>query len=408
MLKLNKVIERLTYQKTLLIAFLLSVVFPAASQEKSKTTFGDGVQFVASDSSFSMSFGLRFQTLYQGSMNLETDGWDDQFLIRRARMKFDGFAYLPSLTYKVELGLSSRDISGGDLDEHSNTSRIIYDAVLKWKFSKNWSLWAGQMKLPGNRERLVSSQKLQFVDRSLLNSRFNLDRDVGIQIHHSANVGDQAVFKQILAVSMGEGRNITSNNMGGYDYTLRMEYLPFGEFSSRGEYFGSDLKRETSPKLAIAATFDHNDGAARQRGQLGAFVRGSGGNQLSNNLSTLFIDAHFKYNGFSFMGEYARKRASEQVFAVLDDLSTIKYTTGNGINLQAGYLIDKSELAIRYTHVNPDDLAYSSLNKESQYTLGYSKYIVGHSLKLQTDITYNDKAIGDDLLSFRLQFEISF
>ena len=108
------------------------------------------------------------------------------------------------------------------------------------------------------------------------------------------------------------------------------------------------------------------------------------------------------------MGEYANKRSSEQVFVVLDDFSTLKYTTGNAINLQAGYLIEKSEWAIRYTHVNPDDLTYSGLKEETQYTLGYSKYIVGHNLKLQSDLSFTDKAQGDNLVTFRFQFEISF
>lgn len=402
MLKESRIICRIIFLTVSLLAFS-----QLAYSQTNNSTFGKGIQVVASDSSFSMKFGLRFQSLYQGSLNEVTDKWDDQFLIRRARMKFEGFAYHPSLTYKVELGLSSRDISGGDLDEHSNTSRIILDAVLKWQFKENWSFWAGQTKLPGNIERVISSQKMQFVDRSLLNSRFNIDRDIGLQLHHSANI-NQAIFKQVIAISMGEGRNITTNNIGGYDYTLRLEYLPFGEFTSEGDYFGSDLKREARPKLAIGATFDYNDNAARQRGQLGAFVQGSNGNQLSTDLSTLFIDTHFKYNGFSFMGEYANKQSSKRLFVVLDDFSTLKYATGTAINLQAGYLIDKSEWAMRYTHVSTDDLAYSSLKDETQYTLGYSRYIVGHSLKLQSDLSYTDKALGDNQITFRVQFEISF
>ena len=38
-----------------------------------------------------------------------------------------------------------------------------------WHFAKNWELWAGQTKLPGNVERVISSGDLQLVDRSLLN-----------------------------------------------------------------------------------------------------------------------------------------------------------------------------------------------------------------------------------------------
>ena len=40
---------------------------------------------------------------------------------------------------------------------------------MKWNFYKNFELWFGQAKLPGNRERVVSSGNLQLVDRSILN-----------------------------------------------------------------------------------------------------------------------------------------------------------------------------------------------------------------------------------------------
>ena len=35
--------------------------------------------------------------------------------IRRARLKFDGFALSPKLKYKLELGLSNRDIAGASI-----------------------------------------------------------------------------------------------------------------------------------------------------------------------------------------------------------------------------------------------------------------------------------------------------
>jgi phosphate-selective porin OprO and OprP len=34
----------------------------------------------------------------------------------------------------------------------------VLDAVAKWNFAENFSLWFGQAKLPGNRERVISSQ----------------------------------------------------------------------------------------------------------------------------------------------------------------------------------------------------------------------------------------------------------
>jgi len=397
-------------RKVLLFFLFIAVLdLSGYGQDTSDNKFGKGLQIVAKDSSFSMKFSMRFQSLYQGQLDLDSDEWGDRFLIRRSRLKFDGFVYHPDFTYKVELGISNRDTGGGDIDEAGNTARIILDAVAKWKFSKGWSLWFGQTKLPGNRERVISSQKLQFVDRSLLNSRFNIDRDIGIQLRHNGKLGNQGVFKQMFSIAMGEGRDITSENTGGYDYTFRVEYLPFGEFTSKGDYFGSDLKREPDPKLAIGLTLDHNVDAARQRGQLGAFVQDSDGNQFATDLTTVFVDAMYKHKGFSFMGEFADKSASENVFATLDNGSTIKYVTGDALSLQAGHMMGKnSELAFRYTAVTPDDLVFSGLREETQYTLGFSKYVVGHSLKVQTDLTYSDRTGRSNLLMYRLQVEVAF
>ena len=87
---------------------------------------------------------------------------------------------------------------------------------MKWNFSGNFVLWAGQTKLAGNRERVVSSGDLQMVDRSLLNSRFNIDRDIGLQLRHHFNLTDTFIVKEVFSISQGEGRNVTTGNLGGH------------------------------------------------------------------------------------------------------------------------------------------------------------------------------------------------
>ena len=110
--------------------------------------------------------------------------------------------------------------------ESGNTASIIYDAVVKWSFLPKWQVWFGQTKLPGNRERVISSQNMQFVDRSLVNARFNLDRDIGIQLHGSQQMG-RFVVREIFAVSTGEGRDIiVQNPKNGHEFTGRIELLP--------------------------------------------------------------------------------------------------------------------------------------------------------------------------------------
>ncbi|WP_317175432.1 porin [Pontibacter cellulosilyticus] len=373
----------------------------ASAQSINKSKFGKGLQFIAADSSFSLKFSTRFQMLYQGAINNSSEQLEDRFLIRRARLKFEGFAYSPKLEYKIELGLSNSDIGNDDPARFNNADNIILDAVAMWNFAPGWELWVGQTKLPGNRERIISSQKMQFVDRSLLNSRFNIDRDAGLQLHHTHTVGT-AIVRESGSISMGEGRDITVNNAGGYDYTAKVEVMPFGEFEGGGAYVGSDIYREETPKLAIAAAYNYNDNASREGGQLGDFLSDQ------RDLSTVFVDYMFKYKGFSSMGEYANKSAPNGPVVLRTDEGAVEETfvTGNAFNIQAGYLFPSNwEIAGRYTTYNPDEV--TSLNAQEQYTLGLSKYIVGHSLKVQSDVTLQDTPGRENTFLFRVQMEVA-
>ena len=123
--------------------------------------------------SFKFKYGGRIQTRYDlwkvQESGAEAEG---KLYFRRVRFKSDGHLFTPKIGYKLEV-----DIIGAQ----------ILDAILKWNFYKNFEIWAGQSKLRGNRERVISSQNLQFVDRSLLNSKFTLDRDIGVWLTHHFN-----------------------------------------------------------------------------------------------------------------------------------------------------------------------------------------------------------------------------
>ena len=86
------------------------------------------------------------------------------------------------------------------------------------------------------------------------------------------------------------------------------------------------------------------------------------------------------------------------------------YNTGAGYNVQAGYVFKNNwEIAGRYTSVMADDDNYSALPNETQYTLGLSKYVLGHSLKVQSDISYIlEEGSDDGNIMFRLQTEMQF
>jgi len=256
---------------SVLTVFLFLIPRDSQGQDSLETTFGQGLPFYAADSSFYLKFSTRFQNKYQARApirkDLRREYVNSSFLVRRARLKFSGYAYHPDLRFKVELGQSTSDLD--NINRHlNNAPNLILDAVMKWDIRNNLSLWAGQTKLPGNRERVVSSQELQFVDRSRVNANFNLDRDIGIQLHHHFKLGP-VLIRDIISISQGEGRNVLSGAHGGYDYTGRLEVLPFGAFTNGGDYVGSDIFREEDPKLSVGASFDQNRNAIREEGNTG-------------------------------------------------------------------------------------------------------------------------------------------
>lgn len=399
--------------KLLLIVFLTTTYIHIEAQEVTKNKFGKGIfNVIAADSSWSMKFAARFQTLFIGEWNLNdtagiTEG-TSKFLTRRARLKFDGHVYSPKLEYKLELGLSNRDISGAS-SQTSNSPNYIFDALLKWNFYKNTYLWIGQTKLPGNRERVVSSGNLQLVDRSMLNGEFNIDRDMGAQLRHEIKIGENFEIREMVAVSQGEGRNVTADNLGGYQWTGRVEFLPFGSFEKEGDYSGSDLKREEKPKLSIAATYDLNDRAVKEKSNMGSYMKNDNG-YFETDIYTAFVDLMFKYKGFSVMAEYANREAEKAKAENSDGtLTGDVVNVGKGLNAQMGYLLKSNwEFVTRFTYIQLDK-NITGQEIERQYTFGINKYIVGHKLKVQTDMSYLDvQNSKDNELMYRLQIDVHF
>lgn len=374
-------------------------------------SLGNGIfNVIGKDSTFTMKMGLQLQ--FQGAAQWEEqDGSfsdaQSQFLIRRARLKFDGFVHSPKLTYKVALGLSNRDVSGASIYT-GNAPRYILDAVMKWNFYRNFELWFGQTKLPGDLETLTSSTNLQFVDRSLLSKTYSIDRDLGLQLHHQTQLSEKMLLKEAFAISQGEGRNITYGNLGGLQFTSRLELYPLGDFNKGGAFIGGDLFREPTPKLALAVAYDYNNNAVKTRSNQGAYMLTDSGLHQTD-ISTVYLDAVFKYRGFSLLAAFAERTADEPIAKNADGIDTgYVVEVGTGLNVQLGYVLENNwELSGRYSNITPET-PITGDPSENQYTLGVSKYILGHKLKVQSDFSYLDVTGSEDQLLFRLQFAVQF
>ena len=383
--------------KNLLIGLgVVGMALSASAQNKISDKYGKGIKILGKDSTFYMKANTRIQCRYD-YQRLDNNSSDfaeqDRAYVRRTRIKFGGWAFSPKVKYKIE---------------HDLLNGVTYDAVIKYNFWKNVEIWAGQTKLPGNRERVISSHQLQFVDRSLLNTVFTLDRDAGIQLRNKHNFGNMVV-KEMFCISQGEGLNDKSlKHPFGHEYTGRVELLPMGNFTKKGDYSAADLQREKKPKLAIGLTYDYNQNVS--------FSRKVKGDALAQdrNFINFHADFMYKYKGFQLMGEYANADVVDAAGNyVRHDGAGGFWEVGEGVNLQGGYLLKNNvELSGRYTTYIPFSNTNSSLMRQNQYTLGLSKYVVGHYLKVQSDITLAETYAGagnwDNDLVYRLQFELAF
>ena len=76
----------------------------------------------------------------------------------------------------IQLGFTHYDSE----DLPNGNKSIIRDAIVYYIPNAVWNIGFGQTKIKANRARINSSSALQFVDRSIVNSEFNIDRDFGL------------------------------------------------------------------------------------------------------------------------------------------------------------------------------------------------------------------------------------
>jgi phosphate-selective porin OprO/OprP len=364
-------LERLLIALIILVSSYQS--FGQAQQAAPYFTYGKGLGMITPDSSYSLNIRFRIQNRAAfKTMDINDFGISEvEARVRRMRLRFDGFVLTPRLTYLIQLSFSR-----GDMDVESLPyPNVLRDAYIQYAVTKHFSVGFGQTKLPGNRQRVNSSGDLQFVDRSIVSGTFNIDRDFGLQF--------QQKMKHVVvkgAISSGEGRNFNVSG-SGLSYTGRVEFLPFGAFTNNGDYFEGDLAREKKQKVSIGLAYNLNEKASRTGGQLGNMLYGTA------NIETQIVDFLYKYNGWSFAYEFMKRLSPTPVTTNAAGDQRYVYV-GSGHNYQGGYIFKNNiEIAARYSIVTPQAEINTKEHQKEHYTLGLNKYLKGHRVKLQNNIT---------------------
>lgn len=354
-----------------------------------------GLNITPHDSSFSINLRFRMQNRFGmttvSDKDLSTQEWEA--VVRRLRLRFDGFVYNPKFSYVIQLSFSR-----GDMDwDNTSFPNVIRDAMVFYRPTKNLQFGIGQSKLPGNRQRIVSSGDLQMPDRSNFNSVFQVDRDYGFNVYYNNKIGGM-YYSARGAITGGNGRNIDKTD--ALAYSGRFEVYPFGNFTNGGDYFEGDLEHEKKPKLALAGAFSYNENATRTGGSIGKALL------EPRDIRSTYFDFLFKYRGWAWSTELAQRYTGSPVTS--DTLGNSAYVyNGNGFNSDLSYVFkNKVSIVGRYTVLHPLGDTKTKESKTDYYGLGVGKYIKGHRLKVQTDVTYKNVIDAPAKNNWSIRFQV--
>ncbi|WP_025125863.1 porin [Myroides odoratimimus] len=408
-------------KKLLQCLFLLCPMLIMAQEIKHETTsnelkleqlpyysYGKGLGMTSADSIFQLN--IRFRMQNRLTFN-ENDGEKNTYEgeIRRLRLRLDGFVGSPKFLYVIQLSFAPKDLGTTKENEPIN---IIRDAALTYRPNENWNFIFGQTKLPGNRQRINSSGALQLTDRSINNSKFNIDRDFGIQAYYLHEKKNEFGYNIKTAVSTGRGRNFSGSESDSYALTGRVELFPLGSFSKNGAFFEGDLAREATPKLMLSGTFHRNNNAMKSQGQTG--------NKLgeAKSFNSLMLDGIVKYNGWAGMVSYMNRTLDDALSLNNLEDPTAGYNyifAGQGMDYQLSYIFPSNyEIIGRVSTQTMKDQLHKNtdfnLPNTTQFSLGANKYLWEHTFKLQAELTYDKQKFYQGPTKnnwyFRLQFEI--
>lgn len=370
---------------------------------------GKGLTATSTDGDFSINIGIRNQfraTIEQERPEEgETPDATLGFQIRRSRLAIKGNAFDKKTKYELQLDVAPRGVSTGSTGPRTSP---LLDAYVKFEQLRDLSLRVGQYKVPFLREQIMSDGKLELVDRSLLNSRFTVDRDIGLDVYSQELFGLEQL-RYNLGVYTGEGRNSFEQQSFGLLYVARVDVLPLGAFDDLSE---GDFERG-SPKLSVGAAYGYHSRAQFNQGTRGA-VWGDGG---TGNYKLATGDVLFKAMGLTLLGAVAWRDGTRSVGTVVDpDAGRVVEEApfdGWGFTAQAGYLIPTTsfDVAARYSQVRAiGNESETSVADENEAGFGVGYFFAQHLLKLQADafrIWEQDAGFDHGTDQIRVQLQLS-
>lgn len=362
----------------------------------------NGFEFRTENDKFSLAIQNRIQIRYSNPFDSDPRSIEDlerdesSFRIRRARTRLRGHAYWPWLKYYLQYDWSQPVL------------RDLNLTIDKYKWAK---LWAGRGKVIYNDERVTSSANQQFVNRSIVNDIFTVDRQQGIQVFGNLfpqTWHDISYYAGIFTgLGVGEGSNDDSHMM----YSGRLQWNALG---GAMPFSQSDIEFHEEPALnfAFAAATNRSKCTAFQTDNrscrdLPGFAPGQDGQYRINQMME---EVRFKWLGFSLQHEMHWK---EVIDSFKGEGDPARKTNFMGGLVQAGYFphhiipsIPKNlEFAGRYAFVDPNVNFKNDLQEEYSGVMTY--FFDGHMNKVNFQVSHLVIQNQSDQ-RFWLQWDLTF
>ncbi len=363
---------------------------------------------------------LRFTTPERGDPDTSSDFTDKAehtFELRRVRVKVGGHGFKPWVTYYMEMdwqGISNSGTAAGSL------------RVLDWRITlekyKAFQVRLGQWKINYNRERVDSSGKQTMVERSISNSVFTIDRQMGILVMGRLFPGKAYDINYYAGVFNGSGRGEANDD----DQMMYMARLQWNIFGRKLKWKQIDIKYHKKPAATLAIGgyttvgkctrwSSSGCGTLVQNSSLGnAFTSDSSATDGQFRVDGMMQEFALKYRGLNIQEEIHWKQIKDNGPTNVGQSKT---------NLMGGYAVisyfphylipaipKPLNIAYRYSMVDPN--VFDGSDKLHEHTVGMNWLFAGHLNKITADITHMmlEQDAGSPLTEqrVRLQWDVSF
>ena len=334
------------------------------------------------------------------------------FELRRIRMKIGGHGYKKWIKYYFEIELQPTR----SVDEPSNDANVrVIDYRITIQRIDEIGFRVGQWKVNYNRERVDSSGRQTFVERSIVNRVFTIDRQIGAMLQGRLFKETPADLRYYAGMFNGEGLGV-NNPESDLMYMGRLQW----------NFMGRDLRwRQSDVSYHEQAAGNLAFAVATNNGRCTRWSSSGCGNlsgltpPVATTPAQFKVDQWvqefaFKYKGLAIQQEYHQKD--------VEDKSTGLTHNYEGLYAQIGYFFhglipsipEKLELAFRYAFVNaPDVVNIGTQDDREEFTVGLNYFFAGHNNKVTLDYSYltlDDQSASQNVSDnrIRLQWDISF